>query len=127
MYRVQLLGARDLAMHWQRHKVGAAHWRDMAERKETMPVCIAIGADPPSMYSASAPLPPTVDEFLFAGFLRRAPVRLTKAVTCDLEVPAEAEFVIEGTSTPRSRWSPRGRSATTRGSTRSPTFTRACM
>jgi 4-hydroxy-3-polyprenylbenzoate decarboxylase len=96
MYRVQLLGARDLAMHWQRHKVGAAHWRDMAERKETMPVCIAIGADPPSMYSASAPLPPTVDEFLFAGFLRRQPVRLTKAVTCDLEVPAEAEFVIEG-------------------------------
>ena len=96
MYRVQLLGARDLAMHWQRHKVGAAHWREMAERKETMPVCIAIGADPPSMYSASAPLPPTIDEFLFAGFLRRAPVRLTKAVTCDLEVPAEAEFVIEG-------------------------------
>ena len=96
MYRVQLLGARDLAMHWQRHKVGAAHWRDMAERKETMPVCIAIGADPPSMYSASAPLPPTVDEFLFAGFLRRAPVRLAKAVTCDLEVPAESEFVIEG-------------------------------
>ena len=96
MYRVQLLGARDLAMHWQRHKVGAAHWREMAERKETMPVCIAIGADPPSMYSASAPLPPTVDEFLFAGFLRRAPVRLTKAVTCDLEVPAESEFVIEG-------------------------------
>ena len=96
MYRVQLLGARDLAMHWQRHKVGAAHWREMAERKETMPVCIAIGADPPSMYSASAPLPPTVDEFLFAGFLRRSPVRLTKALTCDLEVPAESEFVIEG-------------------------------
>jgi 4-hydroxy-3-polyprenylbenzoate decarboxylase len=96
MYRVQLLGARDLAMHWQRHKVGAAHWRDMAERKERMPVCIAIGADPPSMYSASAPLPPTVDEFLFAGFLRRAPVRLAKAVTCDLEIPAESEFVIEG-------------------------------
>ncbi|MDQ4079653.1 MAG: menaquinone biosynthesis decarboxylase [Gemmatimonadota bacterium] len=96
MYRVQLLGARELAMHWQRHKVGAAHWRDMAERKETMPVCIAIGADPASMYSASAPLPPTVDEFLFAGFLRRAPVRLAKAVTCDLEVPAESEFVIEG-------------------------------
>ncbi|HET6703138.1 MAG TPA: menaquinone biosynthesis decarboxylase [Gemmatimonadaceae bacterium] len=96
MYRVQLLGARDLAMHWQRHKVGAAHWREMAERKETMPVCIAIGADPPSMYSASAPLPPTVDEFLFAGFLRRSPVRLTKALTCDLEVPTESEFVIEG-------------------------------
>jgi 4-hydroxy-3-polyprenylbenzoate decarboxylase len=59
-------------------------------------VCIALGADPPSMYSASAPLPPTVDEFLFAGFLRRNPVTLTKAVTCDLDVPAEADFVIEG-------------------------------
>ena len=61
-----------------------------------MPVCIAVGADPASMYSASAPLPPTVDEFLFAGFLRSAPVRLARALTCELEVPAEADFVIEG-------------------------------
>ncbi len=96
MYRIMQTGKTTLAMHWQRHKVGAAHWREMAERGEKMPVCIALGADPPSMYSASAPLPPTVDEFLFAGFLRRAPVLLTKAVTCDLEVPAEADFVIEG-------------------------------
>ncbi|HTJ21238.1 MAG TPA: menaquinone biosynthesis decarboxylase [Gemmatimonadaceae bacterium] len=96
MYRIMQTGKSTLAMHWQRHKVGAAHWREMAERGEKMPVCIALGADPPSMYSASAPLPPTVDEFLFAGFLRRDPVSLTKAVTCDLEVPAEADFVIEG-------------------------------
>ena len=96
MYRVMQTGRDTLAMHWQRHKVGAAHWREMAERGEKMPVCIAIGADPPSMYSASAPLPPTIDEFLFAGFLRKSPVRLTKAVTCDLEVPAESDFVIEG-------------------------------
>jgi 4-hydroxy-3-polyprenylbenzoate decarboxylase len=96
MYRVQVLGPRTLAMHWQRHKVGAAHWREMAERGERMPVCIAIGADPASVYSASAPLPPTVDEFLFAGFIRRAPVSLAPALTCDLEVPADAEFVIEG-------------------------------
>jgi 4-hydroxy-3-polyprenylbenzoate decarboxylase len=96
MYRIMQTGKATLAMHWQRHKVGAAHWREMAERGEKMPVCIALGADPPSMYSASAPLPPTVDEFLFAGFLRRAPVSLTKALTCDLEVPAEADFVIEG-------------------------------
>jgi 4-hydroxy-3-polyprenylbenzoate decarboxylase len=96
MYRVQYLGSRSLAMHWQRHKVGAAHWREMAERGERMHVCIAIGADPASVYSASAPLPPMIDEFLFAGFLRREPVRLAKAVTCDLEVPAEADFVIEG-------------------------------
>jgi len=101
MYRVQVLGPRTIAMHWQRHKVGAAHWREMAERGETMPVCIAIGADPASIYSASAPLPPTVDEFLFAGFLRSAPVQLAKAVTCDLEVPAEAEFVLEGHIDPR--------------------------
>jgi len=96
MYRVQKLGKNTLAMHWQRHKVGAAHWREMAERGERMSVAIAVGGDPASVYSASAPLPPTVDEFLFAGFLRSSPVHLTKAVTCDLEVPADAEFVIEG-------------------------------
>src|ERR1700688_2625403 len=60
-----------------------------------MPVVIAIGADPASVYSASAPLPPTIDEFLFAGFLRNSPVNLAKAATVDLEVPSEAEFVIE--------------------------------
>lgn len=96
MYRVQQLGKRDVAMHWQRHKTGAEHLRQMAERGETMPVCIAVGADPASMYSASAPLPPMIDEFIFAGFLRRAPVKLAKAVTCDLEVPADADLVIEG-------------------------------
>ena len=101
MYRVQYLTKNTVAMHWQRHKVGAAHWRDMAERGETMPVCIAIGGDPASMYSASAPLPPTVDEFIFAGFLRKAPVHLAKALTCDLEVPADAEIVIEGHINPR--------------------------
>lgn len=101
MYRVQVLSKNTVAMHWQRHKVGAAHWREMAEKGERMPVVIAVGADPASIYSASAPLPPTVDEFIFAGFLRRAPVHLAKAVTCDLHVPAEAEFVLEGYIDPR--------------------------
>jgi 4-hydroxy-3-polyprenylbenzoate decarboxylase len=101
MYRIMQTGKNTLAMHWQRHKVGAAHWREMAERGETMPVCIALGADPPSMYSASAPLPPTIDEFLFAGFLRSSPVLLAPAVSCDLDVPAEADFVIEGYIDPR--------------------------
>ncbi len=96
MYRVQVQGKDILAMHWQRHKVGAAHWRELAERGEKMPVVIAIGADPASVYSGSAPLPPTIDEFIFAGFLRKSPVDLARALTCDLEVPAEAEFVIEG-------------------------------
>jgi 4-hydroxy-3-polyprenylbenzoate decarboxylase len=96
MYRVQQLDKKSVAMHWQRHKTGAEHMRQMAERGEKMPVCIVVGADPASMFSASAPLPPNIDEFLFAGFLRRDPVKLTKAVSCDLEVPADAEFVIEG-------------------------------
>jgi len=96
MYRVQVLEKDLLAMHWQRHKVGAAHWREMAARGERMPVAIALGGDPASIYCASAPLPPNIDEYLFAGFLRRKPVHLAKAVTVDLLVPAEAELVIEG-------------------------------
>ncbi|MFN2602161.1 MAG: menaquinone biosynthesis decarboxylase [Gemmatimonadaceae bacterium] len=96
MYRIMQTGKTTLAMHWQRHKVGAAHWREMAAEGRTMPVCIAIGGDPPSIYSASAPLPPNIDEFIFSGFLRREPVSLAKALTNELEVPAEADFVIEG-------------------------------
>ena len=101
MYRVQQIGKREVAMHWQRHKTGAAHWREMAEKGERMPVCIVVGADPASMYSASAPLPPNIDEFIFAGFLRKSPVKLAKAITCDLEVPADAEIVIEGYIDPK--------------------------
>jgi 4-hydroxy-3-polyprenylbenzoate decarboxylase len=96
MYRVQVLSRNTLAMHWQRHKVGAGHWREMAARGERMPVVIGLGGDPASIYAGSAPLPPTIDEFLFAGFLRREPVDLARAVTCSLEVPAEAELVLEG-------------------------------
>ena len=101
MYRIQVIGRNAVAMHWQRHKVGAAHWRAMADRGETMPVAVALGGDPASIYAASAPLPPAIDEYLFAGFLRREPVRLAKAVTCELEVPAEAEIVLEGYIDPR--------------------------
>ncbi|HYL20207.1 MAG TPA: UbiD family decarboxylase, partial [Gemmatimonadales bacterium] len=101
MYRIQVIGRNELAMHWQRHKVGAAHWRAMADRGERMSVAIALGGDPASVYAASAPLPPTIDEFLFAGFLRKEPVRLAKAITSDLEVPAEAEIVLEGYIDPR--------------------------
>jgi len=96
MYRVQVLGGQRLAMHWQRHKVGAAHWREMAAKGQRMPVAIALGGDPASIYSASAPLPPNMDEYVFAGFLRRRPVLLARAVTNELLVPAEAEIVIEG-------------------------------
>ncbi len=96
MYRVQVLGKDLMAMHWQRHKVGAAHWREMAARGEKMPVAMAIGGDPASIYAASAPLPPNIDEYIFAGFLRSHPVALAKSVTSQLKVPAEADLVIEG-------------------------------
>src|SRR2546429_1364772 len=83
------------------HKVGAAHWREMAERGEQMPVAIALGGDPASIYAASAPLPPTIDEFLFAGFLRREPVRLAQAGAPHLQSPAGAGVGLGGHHGPR--------------------------
>jgi 4-hydroxy-3-polyprenylbenzoate decarboxylase len=93
MYRVQVYDALTTGMHWQRHKQGRAHAAKWGKR---IPVAIAIGGDPALTYAATAPLPPIVDEFAFAGFLRGAPVRLVKAKTIDLDVPADADFVIEG-------------------------------
>ncbi len=95
LYRLQVVDPRTLLMHWQLHKDGAEHWRGYAPG-ERMPVAIAIGGDPACVYVASAPLPPEMDEYLFAGFLRKEPVELVKAVTVDLEVPAQAEIVLEG-------------------------------
>ncbi len=96
MYRLQVLGPRRLAMHWQLHKTGTAHYRAYRKRGERMPVAIALGGDPALTYCATAPLPPGIDEYLFAGFLRREGVPLVRCVTHDLEVPAEADVVIEG-------------------------------
>jgi 4-hydroxy-3-polyprenylbenzoate decarboxylase len=96
MYRVQLLGQRQLAMHWQLHKTATAHYRGYKKRGERMPVAIALGGDPALTYCASAPLPPGIDEYLFAGFLRRESVHLVRGVTVDLEIPADADLVIEG-------------------------------
>ncbi len=95
LYRHQIVGEKTLLMHWQLHKDGAEHWRGYAHG-ERMPVAIALGGDPACVYVASAPLPEGIDEYLFAGFLRKEPVALVKGVTVDLEVPAEAEMVIEG-------------------------------
>ena len=96
MYRLQVLGPRRLAMHWQLHKTATAHFRAYKKRGERMPVAIALGGDPALTYCASAPLPPGIDEYLFAGFLREEAVRLAKGVATDLEVPADADLVIEG-------------------------------
>lgn len=97
MYRMQVLDGRTTFMHWQRHKGGAAHYRRYRERGERrMPVAVALGADPATMYTPTAPLPPGIDEYLFSGFLRRTPVLLTETLEGGLRVPAEAEIVLEG-------------------------------
>jgi 4-hydroxy-3-polyprenylbenzoate decarboxylase len=93
MYRMQVYNARETGMHWQRHKQGRAHAKTWGDR---VPVAVAIGADPALTYAATAPLPPVVDEFLFAGVLRGKPVKLVQCKTVDLKVPADAEFVLEG-------------------------------
>lgn len=97
MYRMQVYDDRTTGMHWQTHKQGAEHYRRLRARGVTrMPVAVAIGADPATMYSAILPLPPDLDEMMIAGFLRNRPVEMVKCETVDLEVPANAEIVLEG-------------------------------
>jgi 4-hydroxy-3-polyprenylbenzoate decarboxylase len=94
MYRMQVLGPRSTAMHWQIHKDGRAAYLFSEGRME---VAVALGLDPISAYSASAPLPKHIDEFMVAGFLRGEAIEMVKGVTVDIEVPAHAEIVLEGT------------------------------
>ena len=98
MYRMQIFDARTTGMHWQKHKQGAEHYRRLAaEGKETrMPVAVAIGSDPVTMFSSILPLPPGMDEMMFAGFLRGKAVEMVRCETSELEVPANAEIVLEG-------------------------------
>jgi 4-hydroxy-3-polyprenylbenzoate decarboxylase len=93
MYRMQVYDARTTGMHWQRHKQGRAHATAWGAR---IPVAVAIGSDPALTYAATAPLPPVLDEFAFAGLLRGRCVELVRAKSVDLLVPADAEFVLEG-------------------------------
>ncbi len=96
LYRMQVYDKNTTAMHWHIHKDGAHFFHEYRKRNKVMEVAVAIGADPASCYSASAPLPYGVDEFLLAGFIRKAPVSLVKCKTVNLEVPATAEIVLEG-------------------------------
>ncbi|OGO41712.1 MAG: menaquinone biosynthesis decarboxylase [Chloroflexi bacterium RBG_16_58_14] len=101
MYRLQVVDERRLLVHWQRHKGGAEHERAArASKKDLIPAAIVLGGDPASMWCASAPLPPNIDEYLLAGYLRGAPVEFVNCVSQPLEVPAHAEIVIEGTVDP---------------------------
>src|SRR6202142_2295991 len=101
MYRIQIYDDRTTGMHWQLQKDGARHGRRYYETGTRMPVAIFIGGDPVFAFAATAPLPDGLDEFLLAGYLRKKSVELVKCETNDLEVPANADFVIEGYVDPK--------------------------
>lgn len=110
MYRVQLLGKDRLAMHWHMHHDGAAHWRSWKALGKPMPVAIVLGGPSVLPYAATCPLPPGISELLMAGFLNGKGIRLCRAKTVPLWVPADAEIVIEGwvrTDAGRPGWDPR--------------------
>jgi 4-hydroxy-3-polyprenylbenzoate decarboxylase len=96
MYRMQVYDGWTTGMHWQVHKVGARHGRRYYETGQKMPVAVAIGGDPLNTFAATAPLPDGVDEAMLSGFLRKKSVELVKCETNDLEVPADADFILEG-------------------------------
>ena len=93
IYRMQVFDRNTTGMHWQTHKVGARHYRASSEKLE---VAVALGGDPASIWTGSAPLPPDIDEMVLAGFIRDEGVELAQAVSVDLKVPAHAEIVLEG-------------------------------
>ncbi len=107
-YRMQVVDGATTLMHWQRHKDGRHHYDLVRAAGGTIPVAVALGGDPAAIYAATAPLPPAVDEYLFTGFLRREPLPLVRCVTCDLEVPAESDIVLEGFVDPNEPLYPEG-------------------
>lgn len=96
MYRLQLLDRQHTAMHWHVHHDGARHWRAWKKQGKTMPAAVVFGGESVLPYAATAPLPPGVSELLFAGFLNDGGIELVQCQTVDLQVPANAEIVIEG-------------------------------
>ena len=96
MYRMQVFDRNTTGMHWHIHKHGAQHFESARRAGRRLEVAVAFGGDPALTYAASAPLPDTIEEYLFAGFLRQQPVELVRAKTVNLEVPAQADLVLEG-------------------------------
>ncbi|MBO5043685.1 MAG: menaquinone biosynthesis decarboxylase [Alistipes sp.] len=96
MYRMQRFDKRTTGMHWHIHKTGARHYDAYKRLGQKMPVVVTLGGDPAYTYAATAPMPDNMDEYLLAGFLRQKPVKLVKALTCDIRIPADCDFVIEG-------------------------------
>ncbi len=96
MYRMQVVDKQTTGMHWHKGKTGENHYEAYKALGKRMPVSVALGGDPVNIFSATAPLPENVDENLLSGFLRKQSVCLVKCITNDLEVPADADFVLEG-------------------------------
>ena len=96
MYRLQVYSKNTTGMHWHKHKDGSSIFEKYRKRGEIMPVSVVLGSDPALIYAATAPLPPIIDEMMFAGFLRKSAVETVKCITNDIRVPANAEFVLEG-------------------------------
>jgi|TARA_B100001142_G_scaffold78366_1_gene79119 4-hydroxy-3-polyprenylbenzoate decarboxylase len=97
MYRLQKHDNKTLGMHWHPHKGGAAHYYEACQSGKEFPAAVVLGGDPSLIFAAIAPLPEDINELLFSAFLKRKPIRLCKAKTSSLKVPANAEFIIEGT------------------------------
>ena len=97
MYRMQIFGPTLTGMHWHKHKVSAKHFEAYKKLGKRMPVAVALGGDPVYAYAATAPLPENVDEYMLAGFLRKKKVELVRCISQpDIEVPGDADFIIEG-------------------------------
>ena len=96
VYRIQIVDDKRAIMHWQTHKRGAQHFKIMKEQGKKIEVAIVIGADPATVFSAVAPVPEGMDKYLFSGISRKKGVKLMKCKTVDVDVPANAEIVLEG-------------------------------
>ncbi|MDR2425003.1 MAG: menaquinone biosynthesis decarboxylase [Prevotellaceae bacterium] len=108
MYRMQIYSDMLTGMHWHRHKTGAAHLEKYRKTGKLMPIAVTLGGDPVYTWCAAAPLPENVDEYLFAGFIRKKSVRMVKCITQDIEVPEDSDFVIEGYIDPKEACVPEG-------------------
>ena len=104
MYRMQRFDGRTTGMHWHRHKGGAAHYREAKALGQRLPVAVALGGPPAAVYAACAPFPEHLEESMLSGFLLGKPLKVVKAVTSDLMVPAEAEVVLECYVDPKEPW-----------------------
>ncbi len=101
VYRIQIVDSTHALMHWQKHKRGAHHSDISKDRGEKIPTAIIIGGDPATIFSSIAPVPEGLDKYLFAGITRKKGIKTVKCKTIDLEVPANAEIVLEGYVDPK--------------------------